>query len=147
MIMSLMNNKKKIRKRIRLPPFKIPLDSDCLLREIRKRKIKHFRGIFSRDTLPRPSSRKKLECGIINLDDDRNPGTHWVAYYCKKNISIYHDPLGNVAPPQEVLNYLKKTKIFYNHTATQSMTGVNCGHLCVKFLANMNKNPKIWKLL
>ena len=39
--------------------------------------IKHFRGIFSRDGLP---NKIKKECGIINLDDIKGPGTHRVCY-------------------------------------------------------------------
>ena len=39
--------------------------------------IKHFRGIYSRDGLPK---KIRKECGIINLDDMTGPGTHWVCY-------------------------------------------------------------------
>ena len=39
--------------------------------------IKHFRGIYSRDGLPK---KIRKECGIINLDDIQGPGTHWVCY-------------------------------------------------------------------
>ena len=36
--------------------------------------IKKFRGVFSRDNLPK--NIRKEECGIINLDDFSGPGTH-----------------------------------------------------------------------
>ena len=39
--------------------------------------IKNFRGIYSRDGLPK---KIRKECGIINLDDIKGPGTHWVCY-------------------------------------------------------------------
>ena len=37
-------------------------------------KIKNFRGVFMRDTLP--SKINKVECGILNLDVSKNNGTH-----------------------------------------------------------------------
>ena len=42
-------------------------------------KIKDFRGVFMRDTLPNKIN--KVECGILNLDVSKNNGTHWVCYY------------------------------------------------------------------
>ena len=42
---------------------------------MKKLKIKHFRGVYSRDGLP---SKIGKECGIINLDDIQGPGAHWV---------------------------------------------------------------------
>ena len=44
---------------------------------IKRLGIKHFRGVFSRDRLPK---KIRKECGIINLDDIQGPGTHWVCY-------------------------------------------------------------------
>ena len=45
---------------------------------IDKLKIKYFRGVFSRDNLPKKIQR--LETGFINLDDSIGPGSHWVCY-------------------------------------------------------------------
>ena len=33
-----------------------------------------------------PKMPYKKECGIINMDNDSGPGTHWVAYYTDDNI-------------------------------------------------------------
>ena len=44
---------------------------------VKKLGIKHFSGIYSRDSLPHAI---RKECGIINLDDIQGPGTHWVCY-------------------------------------------------------------------
>ena len=40
-----------------------------------------FNGVFSRNNLP-----KKIKDGayIINLDEDADVGTHWIALFCKK---------------------------------------------------------------
>ena len=41
-----------------------------------------FNGAFSRDNLL-----KKIKNGayVINLDENKDTGTHWVALFCKKN--------------------------------------------------------------
>lgn len=125
-------------KQIKLPLAKIPLNSDQLLYLVKKFKIKHFRGVFSRNKLPRKS--KMIECGIVNLDDYKNTGSHWTAWYRNKNCVLYHDPIGNVSPPSEIIKYFKSVPIFYNHESTQKPNSVNCGHMCIKFLIKYNKN-------
>ena len=82
---------------------------------VKRLDIKHFRGIYSRDGLPK---KIRKECGIINLDDISGPGTHWVCY---RNINggsaspqnppaawsgviEYFDPFGLIMP-NEVLDY------------------------------------------
>ena len=58
-----------------------PLSSIDLNKLVKELGIKKFRGVFSRDNLPKRI--RKEECGIINLDDFSGPGTHWV---CWRNI-------------------------------------------------------------
>ncbi len=45
----------------------------------RRMHVPYFRGVFMRNALPISGVRRN-ESGIVNLDDARNPGTHWVAY-------------------------------------------------------------------
>lgn len=105
--------------------------------------IPQLRGVFMRDGLPKPSSCKKYECGVINLDDDSGVGTHWVSYYRKNKICYYFDSFGNLQPPQEFIHYLgDKCMIYYNHKAYQTYQKVNCGHLCIKFLYDMYNQKK-----
>ena len=44
-----------------------PLSNIELIDAARKIRIPNFRGVFLRDTLP--SRPRKIECGILNLDD------------------------------------------------------------------------------
>ena len=46
---------------------------------INKFEIKYFRGVFMKDELPLKA--KKVECGIINLQNLSEVGSHWTAYY------------------------------------------------------------------
>lgn len=100
---------------------------------IKKIKLKHFRGVFMRDKLPKTP--RKIECGIINLDNYDGPGTHWVSYYKNESSTIYFDSFGNLQPPWEFVKYIgSKSKIIYNHKQYQTYNTFNCGHLCLEFL-------------
>lgn len=52
-------------------------------------KIKNFRGVFMRDTLPGKVNNE--ECGVVNLDESGNTGTHWVCYHKNKERCYYFD--------------------------------------------------------
>ena len=56
-----------------------PLTNLEILDAVRKLEIPRFRGVFLRDNLPLEP--KRIECGILNLDDTSGNGTHWVARY------------------------------------------------------------------
>ncbi|KAL4101120.1 hypothetical protein QTP88_021140 [Uroleucon formosanum] len=65
--------------------------------------IKIFRGCFMRDELPiKP---RLNECGILNLNNSTQDGSHWVAWKKIKNKKIYFDSFG-MPPPPELVKYL-----------------------------------------
>ena len=39
----------------------------------------YFHSVFLRDNLP--VEPKRMQCGVLNLDDTSENGTHWVAWY------------------------------------------------------------------
>lgn len=90
----------------------------------------------------RPNSN---ETGIVNLQTDKEPGSHWVAYRKKGTIVEYFDSFGNLPPPQEIKNYFPGCKIYYNYNRYQNFNTYNCGHLCLKFLCSSldDNNAKI----
>lgn len=91
-----------------------------------------------RDQLP--TRKRKIECGILNLDDSNGPGTHWVAYYKYNNNAYYFDSFGNLPPPLELIKYLgNNTSIYYNYKKYQSFDSVICGQLSLKFLCNQSE--------
>ena len=111
-----------------------------LLNWVKKLGIKHFRGIYSTDALP-PKILKD-EVGIINLDSQIGPGTHWVAYrnvessYCE-----YFDSFGLIMP-NEVMKYLMTSgkKIFYSGDEIQERDSVLCGYWALYYLSERQKN-------
>ena len=48
---------------------------------------------------------KNKECGIVNLDDDIGPGTHWVVYRNIDRFCEYFDSFG-LMMPAEVSKYM-----------------------------------------
>jgi len=90
-----------------------------------------------RDLLP--EAPKSRECGIVNLDNSRSSGTHWVAYNKNKNNIHYFDSFGNLQPPREVVKYLGH-RIQYNYDRVQDFDTYNCGHLCLAFLLSFVEN-------
>lgn len=91
-----------------------------------------------KDTLPNAVHHQ--ECGVINLDNDNGPGTHWVAYIKKGGCVEYFDSFGNLRPPLEVVRYLGKN-IEYNYNNYQQFDTFICGHLCLNFLLNKINIP------
>ena len=85
---------------------------------IKRLGIKNFRGIYSRDGLPK---KIRKECGIINLDDMTGPGTHWVCYRNIDNLVEYFDPFGLIMP-NEALQYFNTSgkRIVYSMDEIQN---------------------------
>lgn len=82
-----------------------------------------------------PIKRNITERGIINLDDSKNPRTHWCAYIKDKNVVYWFDPFGDVPPPEEIVQYFKNFHIFYNHDKFQYFGTSDCGKLSLEFLS------------
>ena len=93
-----------------------------------------FGEVFMRDTLPKkPWCR---ECGIVNFNTSKEPGSHWVCYYKNGSDCLYFDSFGQITPI-EIQNYLKTRKQFESDEAaiqrnTDIVQHINthvCGHL------------------
>ena len=67
-----------------------------------------FDGVFSRDNLP-----KKIKDGayVINLDEHKDTGTHWIALFCKKNEIVYFDSFGIEHIPKEIKKFISNKNI------------------------------------
>ena len=123
---------------------------------IKRLGIKHFRGIYSRDRLPK---KIRKECGIINLDDITGPGTHWVCYrnldggrHSPQNppaawsgVIEYFDPFGLIMP-NEVLDYFHTgsgKRIVYSMDEIQNRNTVLCGYWCLYYLFERQRGTSI----
>lgn len=119
-------------------PKNRPLNDLEMQKFIKTLEIKHFRGVFMRDRLPKKPFIN--ECAVVNLDSIYGSGTHWVAYCKKKNDVYYYDSFGNLPPPQELGKYFgSNSNIHYNYFRYQDYNTFICGQLCLTFLHNFNK--------
>ena len=100
---------------------------------VKKLKIKNFRGIYSRDNLQNKIRSK--ECGIINLDTEIGPGTHWICYRNIDQYCEYFDPFG-LTMPNEIKKYLltANKQIIYSSDEIQERNSVLCGYWCIYYL-------------
>ena len=108
---------------------------------VKKLGIKHLRGIYSRDGLPRKISK---EGGIINLDDIQGAGTHWVCYRNLTSVVEYFDPFGLIMP-NEALKYFNTSgkRIVYSIDEIQNRNTVLCGYWCLCYLYKRQRGNSI----
>ena len=124
------------------------LSNHELIEYIKQLKIKHFRGVFMRDDLPKKKRTK--ECGIVNLADSLSDGTHWVCYFnnlpsaAAQEQNYYFDSYG-LPPPLEIVEYLGDN-LEYNIYQIQK-SGQICGHLCLYFLNRITKGMEFNEII
>jgi hypothetical protein len=84
----------------------------------------------------------KNEYTVVNLDDQRNPGTHWVTVVNdpKCDFVEYFDPFG-IVPPKEIHAYLKTAEkdIRYNDNQLQDIFSVRCGYFCCHYIKERSR--------
>ena len=69
-----------------------------------------FNGVYSRNNLP------KIKDGayVINLDEYKPIGTHWIALYVNKNNIVYFDSFGVKHIPKEIKKFIGNRNIITN---------------------------------
>lgn len=69
---------------------------------------------------------------IANLDNITGSGTHWVCFYCVKNMVMYFDSFG-LSPPKNIMSFCKGKQIIYNVDQVQDINSEACGYWCIAF--------------
>ena len=89
-------------------------------------------GVFSRNNLPN----NKIRNGgyVINLDEYRDIGTHWVALYVNNKTIIYFDSFGVEHIPKEIMKFIGNKKIITNIYRIQAYDSIMCGYFCIGFI-------------
>ena len=87
-----------------------------------------------RNALP-ASGPHYCESAIVNLDDAREPGIHWVAYRKRGKNVVYFDSFRDLRPPLDLILYLGVDEVEYKYERYQDFDSYNCRHLCLKFLS------------
>ncbi len=108
----------------------------------------NFNSVFMSDTLPKHV--KPNENGIINLDVNANPGTHWVAYYNDSNSKYieYVDSFG-MPPNKNTEKFLRTSnkEIMYNTTDFQNLSSNACGYFAMYYIKERNKGRSVYDVL
>ena len=70
-----------------------------------------FSGVFSRNNLP-----QKIKDGayVINLDEDADVGTHWIALICNRSEIAYFHRFGVEHVPKEIKEFTGNKNIRAN---------------------------------
>ena len=103
-----------------------------IMKWVKELKIKNFDGVFNKDSRQWASN-----CGIINLDSNNGPGTHWACYVD----SFYFDPFG--LPPPENILFIQR----YNTLLCQEKISVLCGYFCLFFIKKFQDGNSIYNIL
>ena len=119
-----------------------------LINYAKQLKIKNFRGYFMRDTLPKKI--KSKECGIVNLQNSNQPGTHHTAYWKNNKEKYFFDSYG-LEPTNQMLKYLKPSNKSYpliiSTYQIQNSGTVICGQLSIYMLYMLDHNHKFIDIL
>ena len=98
-----------------------------------------FNGVFSRDNLPNNNSNNnnnniKNGAYVINLDEYRDIGTHWVALYVNNKTATFFDSFGVEHIPKEIMKFIGNKKIITNIYRIQAYDSMMCGYFCIGFI-------------
>jgi hypothetical protein len=118
------------------------LELDSLAKELQ---IPHYVNARMKDELSNKTV-ADYECGIINLENSNQLGSHWIMYYKTPEserspeicigYSSYGDPL-----PDELKNYLGD-KIYTSDIQIQDFQSKACGYYCLAILFLLSKGVK-----
>ena len=89
-----------------------------------------FNGVYSRNNLP------KIKDGayIINLDEYKSIGAHWVTLYANSNNIVYFDSFGVEHIPKEIKKFIRNKNIVTNIYRIQAYDSIMCGYFVLDLL-------------
>ena len=71
---------------------------------------------------------KKNGAYVINLDEYRNIGTHWVALYVSNKTIMYFDSFGVEHIPKKIMKFISNKNIITN------IFRIMCGYFCIGYI-------------
>ena len=98
-----------------------------------------FNGVYSRNSLPET----KDGAYVINLDEYKSIGTHWIALYVNANKVTYFDSFGVKHIPKDIRKSIGNKKFKTNICRTQIYDSIMCGCFYIRFLNFMVKGKSL----
>ena len=72
---------------------------------------------------------------VINLDEHKDTGTHWVVLFCKKKKEIvYFDSFGVENAPEEIKKFIGNRNIKTNIFRVQANDSIMYGYFCIGYI-------------
>ena len=99
-----------------------------------------FNGVYSRNNLP---NEIKKGAYVINLDEYKNTGTHWVSLFVKTNKVIYFDSFGIEHISKEIDKFIGNNNIESNIFRIQAYDSIMCRYFCIEFINYMLKGKTL----
>ena len=95
-----------------------------------------FNAAYSRNNLP------KIKDGayVINLDEFKSRGTHWVALYVNDESESYFDRFELEHVPKEIRKFIKDTDVKMIIYRIQAHVSIMGGYFCIGFIYFMLKS-------
>ena len=89
-----------------------------------------FNGVYSRNNLP------KIKNGayVINLDEFKSIGTHWIALYVNAENVTYFDSFGDEHIPKEIRKFIRNINITTSIYRIEPYDSRMCGIFCIGFI-------------
>ena len=89
-----------------------------------------FNGVYSRNSLP------KIKDGtyVINLDEYKSIGTHWIASYVNDDNVTYFHSFAVERIPKEIKKFIGNKNIIINIYRIQAYDSIMCVYFCVGFI-------------
>ena len=86
---------------------------------------------------PRFNGNIKKGAYVINLDEYKDAGTHWIALYVKNKKVVYFDSFGVEHVPKEIIKFIKNKDIIANIFRLQAYDSIMCCYFCIEFFDYM----------
>ena len=71
---------------------------------------------------------------VINLDEYKDIGTHWIALFCNRNEIVYFDSFGVENIPKEIKKFISNKNTKANIYRVQANDSIMCGYVCIGFI-------------
>lgn len=109
-----------------------------------------FRGVFSRDKLPRHVNTRRSSAYIVNTDSSDGAGKHWVAVWLDgRGKGEYFDSFG--LPPQhrEIERFILRHShtCRYNQRLLQDITSSACGLYVLYYVIMKSRGASLMRVL
>ena len=104
--------------------------------------IPNFGGVLSNDEFATTVPYNTRNVYVLNLENERQSGSHWICINLRKKEIYYVDSFG-ICPTLEVSIWIQRScrKAFYSKVDLQAYNKSSCGQYATYFAFNLTKRP------